>query len=261
MSLKPSSKQLTAGLVLLAFALASCQPAATPPPATNTEAPTQAPPTATEEPTLTPTATLEPTPEGRIFRDDFTEAIDPSWIIDNEVADQWEITNAGTLRIQGDDPSLLIHGEQTNLFWQAIPSGDFEISTFVHADASSDFQQAAIFIYQDDNNYVTINRGYCSPCAAGGPGIYMDYKLAGSFGNQNIRVDTNDVYLKLVSQGGQIVGYYALTPNDWERLGRVGNYLQAGYVGLGVTNSDSGNNFGDDLLGAFDYFEIAVPQE
>lgn len=207
----------------------------------------------------TPTPEASETPEGTLFRDDFSGEIHPSWTIIDENSSKWAVTD-GRLQIIGDDPSLLIDGNQTNLFWQPIPSMDFQITVHVVAETTSDFQQAAIFIYQDRDNYVTINRGYCSLCAAGGSGIFMDYKLAGSFGNYNVVAEVDDVYLRLVSQNDQIVGFYALEQNAWQRLGRVGNFLKAGYVGLGVSNSDGAHNYNDDLIAIFDFFEVTIPE-
>lgn len=250
----------TSALILLS----SCQ--STPELSTSPEATEFAPEVTLERPTETqlppteaPTVETIPTPEGQIFRDDFDDTFDPSWIIFDENPVKWAVVD-GDLQLTAEDPSLLIQGSQTNLFWQEIPSGSFEISVHVIADTTSNFQQAAIFIYQDQENYVTINRGFCDLCPTGGDGIYMDYKLAGSFGGFNVPVSTDDVYLRLVSDGSQIIGYYALQPDVWERLGRVGNYLQAGYVGLGVSNSDGGGQYNDDLIAFFDYFEITTPK-
>jgi hypothetical protein len=226
--------------------------------ATETTEPSVVPPTSTE--TLIPTSQPSPTAEGQIFREDFTGGMSENWTIDDENPNKWTITANGELQLIADDPSLLIDGNQTNLFWQEIPTGDFQITVHLVAETSSDFQQAAIFIYQDQDNYVTINRGYCSVCEAAGDGIYMDYKLAGSFGNYNVAVTTDDVYLRLVSQDNQIVGYYALEPNAWQRIGRVGNFLQAGFVGLGVSNSDGAHSHDDDLIAFFDYFEITLAE-
>ncbi|MFZ5819591.1 MAG: hypothetical protein ACOYYJ_06795, partial [Chloroflexota bacterium] len=41
----------------------------------------------------------------------------------------------------------------------------------IQAQPFENFHQAAIFLYQDAQNCVAINRGYCEPC--GGTGIYI----------------------------------------------------------------------------------------
>jgi hypothetical protein len=229
-------------------------PTSTPMPPTATPVlPTETavPPTDTPEPTFTPL------PEGVLFRDDFNGPLLDGWSWDNENPNRWGFDD-GWLVIIAEDPSLLISNMRSNFLWRDLPSGDFAIIVRLDAATTSDFQQAAIFIYEDENNFVTINRGYCSPCNQGGNGIYMDYMIGGAWGDYNVPVDQNVVYLKLESKNKQIAGYYALEADVWERLGVVGNYFEFKKVALAASNADNGSH-DDDLLARFDYFEIIKP--
>lgn len=198
----------------------------------------------------TPTADLSDS--GVIFRDDFTGELQPGWTWENEDKEKWSITGDGFLEIIGGHDSLIGHKQQLNLLWHDLPEEDFVVSVHVIADPKENFQQAAIYIYEDPQNFVTINRGYCGPC--GGSGFYMDHRIGGAGGTYRVSSTKTDVYLRLESKNKTISGYYATQPDKWVRLGRVGNYFAFKKVGLGVTNSGDTKN---KIHGKFDWFEIS----
>lgn len=273
--MKCSPMLVVGGILLALLSLSACgAPESTPQQVVSQ--PTQAEPTAlpTETPipastdTPAPTATSAPTalPEGMLFRDDFSGSLQPGWTWENEKPDRWKITDDGWLQIRGEDPSALGGQAQSNMLFRDLPSGDFMITVHVTAATNSNFQQAAIFLFEDVDNYVAINRGFCDPCFPGnGNGIFMDYKIGGkaywlasSSTETKVQTDAVDVYLRLVSQGKIIYAYYAFQPDDWQLLNRTGDFFEFKRVGLGVTNSDA-NGIDSDLIGSFDYFEISNP--
>jgi hypothetical protein len=258
-------------LVVVSLAVAACgelipvpQPTQVPPTSTlePSSAPAQeAPATATFPPPTeapSPSAAATETPVGQIFRDDFSGRLGPGWTWENEDPSRWTITPDGWLQIIGGDESLLHDGTQSNLLWRDLPSGNFQVTVHVKASPTDDFQQATLYLYEDPSNYMAINRGYCSPCATGGNGVYMEYKIGGAWGSYNAAVAATDLYLRLMSQDGVLSGYYALSPDDWIRLGRFGDYFAFKRVGLGVSNVDS-QGINADLVGQFDWFEIDRP--
>ncbi len=223
-----------------------------------TQAPTEAPtdaPEPTEMPSLpTPTAL----PEGVIFRDDFEGELQPGWEWENENIQTWDLTDDGWLEIEGEALSLLGDGTQSNLLWRDLPGGDFVITVHLKANPSENFHQATIYIYEDPNNYIAFNRGFCDICETGGGGFFMEYKIEEinvAWGAYQKATEAEDVYLKLESVDKTISGYYATEEGQWERLGRFGNYFEFSRVGLGVTNI----NAESVVTGYFDYFEIAQP--
>jgi hypothetical protein len=220
------------------------------PPATNTPVPTN-----TSLPTETPKPIATSLPEGALFRDDFEGELQPGWEWESENPDKWTLTDDGWLQIIGENDDLLYTNQQNNLLWYPLPVGAFVITVHLKTKPFDNFQQAAIFIYEDSDNYITINRGFCAPCATGGNGFYMDYKIAGQVGNYNATTNAEDVYLRLESKDNIISGYYATEPEQWKRLGRFGNFFQFKKVGIGVSNGRSQN----DVVGLFDYFEVSVP--
>jgi len=230
---------------------------------------TKVPATAPSEPTVTkvpatnipePTATLEPPtltplPEGVLFRDDFEGELQPGWEWENENPDRWNLTGDGWLEIIGEHDSLLGENHQNNLLWYPLPDGDFVISVHLKASPYENFQQATIYLYENAENFIALNRGYCDICSTGGGGFYMEYKIGGKANAYQIATDAEDVYLRLESKGTILSGFYATEPDQWKRIGRFGDYFQFKKVGIGVTNVSSAN----DVIGLFDYFEISLP--
>lgn len=226
---------------------------------------TSIPPTFTPEATATftpePTTTTIPTatPENQIFRDDFSGALQPGWTWENENSNRWIITSDGWLQILGEDTALLYGQAQSNLLWRELPAGNFAITVHLKAVPVANFQQATIYLYEDTQNFVAINRGYCSPCGTKGNGVYMENKIGGAGSLYMIALQETDLYLMLKFENNVITGSFATKPDQWQRLGRFGNYFVFKRVGLGVTNCDRESNDNADLVGLFDYFEITKP--
>jgi len=240
-----------------------------PPQPTNTPEPTQTsiPPTETLEPTPTnPPPTQTPLPEGILFRDDFEGYLQPGWSWMNEDPERWELVefdNGGWLQITGDKPGGF--NEQKNTLMRPLPEGDFVITAHVVADPRQNFHQANIFIFEDANNYIRMNFGFCQPCEleSGGYGYFMetiiDNNPFGDLYKVSRSSEDRDVYLRLVNQGGQITGYYATEFGNWQKIGLFGNYFDFVSVGLGATNSVLPEMNVEDIVALFDYFEISQP--
>jgi beta-xylosidase len=219
-------------------------------------------PTFTNSPEPTPSSTPAPiptdTPIGQIFRDDFSINLQAGWAWHNENPARWTITPEGWLQILGEDASLLANEFQNNLLCRNAPTGEFEITVHLIADPSVNFQQATLYLYQDSENYIAINRGYCGPCLTNGSGVFMEYKIAGSMGAYMEKTKDTDVFLRLVNQGQTITGYYAFEPEKWQLFGKIGNFVKNANICLGVSNVDSAG-INADLVGRFDYIEISQP--
>lgn len=243
------------------------QPTATQVPPTEIPQPTATiEPTATAEPTFTPTVTA--LPEGVLFRDDFEGYFQPGWAWINENPEKWALVEFGPsqwLQITGDKAGGF--GEdRTNILMRPLPEGDFVITTHVLADPRTNHHQANIFIYEDTQNFIVMNFGFCDHCglaSESGHGYFMETIIENSPFGDFYAVprgpEDTDVYLRLVNQGGSITGYYATEFGNWQRIGAFGNYFDFVSVGLGATNSVPPEWEVDDIVALFEYFEISVP--
>jgi len=222
--------------------------------------PTQPPSPATDTPAAAEPTEAPPLAENVIFRDDFTTELDPGWFWESELPDRWTITPDGWLQITAADAGLVNAYRQDNLLFRDIPAGDFSISTFVRANPLHNFQQASIFIYLDNQNYVSVNRAICtiSLCNAIGNGIFMEYQIGGIYYFFSAPLTETEVYLKLSVENNQIIGYYATTPGDWIQINFINYFAAFTKVGLSASNVDSANQV-NDLVAQFDYFEITQP--
>jgi hypothetical protein len=177
----------------------------------------------------------------------------------SENMQKWSITGDGWLQITAEDGTLLANGTQTNLLWHELPQGDYAVTVHINGLPSANFHQVAIFIYEDANNYITINSGFCDMCQTGGPGVYMDYKVSGQVGTYMVKYEPDDLYLQLVSKDKMISGYYGTSLDAMTRIGRFGNYFDFKKVGIGVSNCGSESRGKPALVGKYDFFEITRP--
>ncbi len=194
-----------------------------------------------------------------VFREDFTDRLEEGWAWTNEDRSAWSLTSDGQLMILAGDAMLLsTENGQRNVLLRDAPAGDFEITARVSAQPSVDFQQAAILIYQDDDNFIAINRGFCSTCV--GSGIYVDNEIEGGFLHEGreiywIPMDAGEVYLRLRRQGDTYTPSYRLPGEAWIELPPLERVLQPVKVGLGATNADVSGLVGD-LVASFDFFTL-----
>lgn len=222
-------------------------------------------PEETEPPEEEETPEATPLPEGMLFRDDFEGYLQPGWVWINEDPDKWsfvEFSDSYWLQIVGSDPGNF--EDQVNTLMRALPEGDFVITTHVIADPRQNHHQANIFIFEDAQNYIRLNFGYCDHCGLPeGYGYFMETVIEnnpfGDFYAVPRTAEDTDVYLRLVNQGGSITGYYATEYGDWQRIGAFGNYFDFVSVGLGATNSVPEDWDVEDIEALFEYFEITLP--
>lgn len=263
-------------LILVALLAAGCAPAASPPPeptvppavSTDTRVPPTDLPTEPPKPvppTLTPVPpTSTALPEGVLFRDDFEGSLQPGWTWHNEDPSRWSFVENGWLEIVGDDISLFMVEERgmVNFLTRDLPEGEFAATTHIQANPDESFEQATIYLFEDGDNYIALNIGYCGVCGVGGLGYFMETYIDNNpFGNHyEVRRDasTTDEQHRLVNQAGSISGYYMEPGGEWQRLGAFGHFFDFKSVGLGATNSNP-EGVENDIVARFDYFEIAQP--
>ena len=209
------------------------------------------------QPTIEPT----PTPFGQIFRDDFTESLQPRWIWLNENLKNWDFTEQGWLRIKSEDLCLYDDSYQNNLLMRNPPADEkFIIEAHIIANAASNFQQAGIYLFEDEDNFFSVLRGYCDICPFKGKGIGSDYKINSKRTNFNGRaINIDDVYLRIAVNYNkkEIIAYYATELDQWIQLRKIPITFNINQVGLGASNCDPDESY-NNLVALFDYFEISI---
>ena len=227
-------------------------PTSTPLPAP-TSTPTSVPPT----PTVAATATNTPLPEGVIFRDDFNGSLQPGWRWELEEPSRWTFVE------MGGEQWLQLTGSsgRSNVLMRELPVGNFALSAHVVADSRMNFHQANIFVFDDVENYVAVNTGYCGICPVGGPSYFMETVTTGGGAPSHHyeaprESNVTEVYLKIEVVDNVISGYYATSPDDWIRIGRFGNFFELNSIGLSATNSSPPEGTPEDIVAQFDYFEV-----
>lgn len=238
-----------------------------------TEIPPTDVPTSAPAPTEAPTSTPEPTPlpEGVLFRDDFNGDLQDGWTWLQEDPERYrfvEIDGEGWLEITGTNFGF---GNGGQVLMRELPEGDFMITAHIVAAPATNFQSASIFIFEDPQNFVGTNIGFCDleRCGTGGHGFYMDAVIDNNpfsnnpFGGTNFSIprqpDQTEVYLRIVSQYDTLRGYYATSYGDWQQIGAFGNFFGFSKIGLVASNSAPAEWEMEDIVAQFDYFEIALP--
>jgi hypothetical protein len=219
-------------------------------------------PPGSEPPTETPIPETTPLPEGILFRDDFEGYLQSGWEWFNEDPELWEFVEMGGSR------GLQLTGAagRTNYLLRPAPEGDFILTAHIIADPLENFHQANIGVYENFDNYIVLNVGFCDFCVEGGEGFYMETFIDNNPFDTAYRIprdpELNDVYLRLVIDvEGSITSYYA-TPDDpenWIKLGAFGNYFEFYTVGIGALNAFGEENTETDIIAFYDWFEISQP--
>jgi virginiamycin B lyase len=198
--------------------------------------PSPAPPTS---PPAGPTAAPMP----NTWTDDFNGALAPGWSWVAEDPTHWSLNNTpGVLRIVTQGESLYRAGKPKNLLLRDAPTSDYEIMTKVTFDPKNNFQQAAILIYQEDDNFVLLNRGFCGVGDCPGSGVFLDNMVKGKLDLANhpqTAVSSQTTWLRLRKEGIQYIGFYSADGQTWEELGRVENPLTPAKVGLTANNANA----------------------
>jgi len=255
--MKPSVRKL-AVLCTLAVLTSAC--ASQPPSPTNTPVPISTPtaapsptplPSSTSPPptaTSTPTSTATPYP---IFRDDFAGTLQPGWTWLRENDSKWSLTSEpGFLRIVLEGGSF-----HRNLFIREVESEDFEITTHVLFKPTTNFQIAALLVYQDDATMIKFGRAFCDVqnlCV--GNGIYFDNMQNAQFSGTNYATDTvlqDEAYLRITKIGSRLTGSYSEDGTNWMVIGVHESFMADPKVGLVAGQSN--------VVGAialFDYFTL-----
>lgn len=199
-----------------------------------------------------------------------------TWMWLGEDPASWSVEQAGTnsyLRLAMARDSRMACDANTKqnllLLRKPIPDGtDFTAETMVIFDPQQDFQGACLIAYQDDDNFVSVDRGYCDPAwGCIGDAVYFDQEANGccfctpgyrtavplfdAAGTDGVEVP---VWLRITREGSAYSAYFSLNGRDWNLIGTHANPNLTN-VRIGITTSNSGTgNLGP--IADFDYLSL-----
>ena len=221
----------------------------------------------TSRPPTNPPAESTAAPTSNIWTDDFDGALAPDWSWVDEDPTHWNLKDTqGALRIITQGQSLYNADKPKNLLLRDAPASDFEIITKVTFNPQNNFQQAAVLMYQDEDNFVLLNRGFCNHCLGTGNGIFLDNEINGKAGvDPGYRTATSlqTAWLKLRKEGTNYIGFYSADGQTWNELGRVENPMRPTKVGITANNSNADPSV-PQIPADFDFFTvqgIALPTD
>jgi regulation of enolase protein 1 (concanavalin A-like superfamily) len=186
---------------------------------------------------------------------DSTE-LKPDWTVYRADNSKWSLTaNPGHLQIhtlQGD--TFENSNNIKNVFLKAAPAGDFVVTTKVSAPVGKNFQQAGLFIWQNEDNYVKLAHVWDT---AGGTGKTLEtaYEINGRYmkpGNVASHPGSDTVYLQVKKQGNVYTTYY------WDGAGwhQAADPITADLKDLKIGLYAFSSLDGSPITADFDYFSV-----
>jgi hypothetical protein len=215
-------------------------------------------------PTSLPTSLAGSTPQteiapGQTFTDPFETRLAEGWAWLAENPAKWSLSAVpGWLQIMVADASFDGPSVPANILLREPPAGDFEITTALQFEPTSNFQFAGIVVFQDDDNVLQFGRAFCElPDICPGGGIYFDNFENGSITGSSpmISIDIPVVYLRLQRIGNAYTGYYSEDGENWTLLGEHDRDFSQVQVGLMAAQS------AEEIPALFDFFTLTSLSE
>jgi predicted amidohydrolase YtcJ len=176
-----------------------------------------------------------------------------SWV--REDATHWSLTaKPGHLRIVTQTGGIYGAGNnQQNLLLVDAPVGDYLITTRVTIAPSENFQHAALLVYQDDDNYVQLNRAFVS-----GGTVNFDREVGGVTANTQQVAEATTLHLCIAKMGSTYRGFHSPDGQTWTGIGHCTADLTATRIGLGAANGPDGVT---EIAADFDFFETILLED
>jgi hypothetical protein len=110
------------------------------------------------------------------------------------------------------------------------------------------FQNAALLVYQDDDNYISLERSY-------GFGNNSEFILEqGGVSTFIVSANTaTTTYLRIIKRGNTYTGLSSFDGATWNVMGQFNAMLSSPKIGLGTGNGGSG---GTEIPADFDFVKV-----
>lgn len=200
---------------------------------------------------------IDPIPAKAITDQFDSDQLDASWTIIRENRQQWSLTeNPGALTLNAAFGELHERtNDLQNVFLRNTGSEDFEIITKVHAEVASNYQQAGLLVYENDDNYVKLGHVW-DTTGSTGKSLETAYEVNGSYfkpAHMASHPGSDTIQLKIKKQGDVYSTFYWDGANWKAAADPVTVKLNNPKVGLYAI--PSGGN-GTPTKAAFYYFAI-----
>ena len=161
-------------------------------------------------------------------------SLDTRWTWVREDPTHWSLKERpGFLRITTQAGGIYgSTGDQKNLLLTPAPRGDFRITAKCTIDPTKNFQYAGLLVYQDDDNYVQLNRAYTD-----GGSFNFDAEVDGAPTNTRVFASATTFYLRITKRGDSYAGDYSFDGESWIKVGQGKAALVDPKVGFGAANN------------------------
>ena len=172
--------------------------------------------------------------------------------------DQSSVVSGGTLQIPAQPGDIYqTRNDAKNLVVRTAPSGAWVATAKLNFEGTAQYHQAGIMVYNDDNNFTKFGR--IAHSAAGDEKFEFINEVNAVARNEaadstaNIPTDfPDDFYVRLTSDGTNVVGHYSTDGTTWTPVGRPAAIPANAKIGLFAFSNDGVGN----PVAAFDRFTL-----
>ena len=183
--------------------------------------------------------------------DEFNNStLDSAWSWVREDSANWSlIARSGYLRIVCQSGELYgTNNNAKNLLLRTAPAGDWTMTARMEFSPVSNYQQAGLLVYKDDDNYLKLSRAY-----SGGQCISGAKEIGGAYTQQLPSLSATSLDLKITKAGTTYTMYYSSDGgSNWTQVAQYTgvDFGSSFKVGLGDFGGPAGVN------ADFDWFDI-----
>lgn len=178
-------------------------------------------------------------------------SLDSRWSWIRQDPTHWSLTaNPGFLRITTQTGSLrATANNQNNLLMALAPTGNFTVTTKVTIPVSQNKQNAGIFVYADDDNFVALLRIFNS-----GNWVSFGGEVGGTYSPLFTTEPASTVFLRIARQGSLYTGSYSSNGTDWTTVGQHSMSSANLKMGIGASNGETAG--ATEIAADFDFFRL-----
>ncbi|MEZ0291161.1 MAG: ThuA domain-containing protein, partial [Solirubrobacteraceae bacterium] len=197
---------------------------------------------------------------GETVTDDFDGTmLGAPWAVTRQ--DQGLVVNGGTLQIPAVPGDVYqTRNDARNLALRPAPNGPWTATTKLNFEGTTQYHQAGIMVYGTDDNFTKFGR--IAHTTAGDEKFEFINEVnavarneaADSTGNLDAAFP-DDFWLRLTSDGTNVVGHYSTDGSSWTAVGRPAALPANAKIGLFAFSNDGAGN----PIAAFDSFTLSTP--